>query len=116
MIKDPGEDYRADEDMIAGRHRYRRYSILAWAMGKARDHRFTCSAIMAAKRRSLTPEVDDGRLLATASVREVPVAGDEANQKSEVGMAIGAELTLAGLNQQRVADPQFAQLDLSPCV
>src|SRR5580704_16607612 len=59
------------------------------------------------------PKVDYGGALSFATIREMPVAGDESEEHAELFFATAAELTLARLHQELIAGLQILQLDLA---
>ena len=101
---------RADRHALALRHRDRRDLMEPPPLLHRAEHPVDEGGHRVRQRPLLVPERDDRRLLAMATVREMPVTGHQAEQAAQFLRALPAELALAGLDQQLVAHLQLGEL------
>ena len=104
------QQYGADKDMVALGHLHRFHPVLPNALDRSGNQRIDGFGHLVGQRTVLVPQVDADGLLALATVGEVAVTRNQAQQLPQGGAALLAELAFAGLHQQLVTHLQFRQL------
>jgi hypothetical protein len=108
-----GQQRRANDDELPSRDGDLATHVGACARSLSGNHRVHDLAHLGGELPVVAPQVDDGRQLALAPVREMTVAGDQSQQQAQVRAALWSELALAGLHEKLVARLQVRQPHLA---